>query len=90
MYGGVLWELFNHVFKCMQSDVQYMLSALLLRRRWSSSTLRATSRSPCWRTTSAKRAASRSSFTNTSESLSSPTMIWKEPKGLFGLLILTK
>lgn len=51
------------------------------RTSWSSSALRATSRSRCWRTTSAKRAASKSSCTNTCESWNSPTTIWNEPNG---------
>lgn len=62
--------------------ILFILSnAVLSRTNWSSSTLRATSRSPCWRTTSAKRAASRTSCTNTCASSNSPTMIWREPKG---------
>lgn len=51
------------------------------RRSWSSSTLRVINRSLCWRTTLARHAASRSSSTNTSGSLSRPTMTWREPKG---------
>lgn len=62
----------------------------LFRTSWSSSTLRATSRFPCWRTTSAKHAASRISSTNTSESSNSPMTTWREPKGLCELLMLTE
>lgn len=59
--------------------VQYCCS----RTKWSSSALRATSRSPCWRTTSAKHAALKISCTNTCGSSSSPTMTWREPKGIY-------
>lgn len=58
-------------------------NAVVSRTNWSSSTLRATSRSQCWRTTSAKHAASRTSCTNMCASLNSPTMIWREPKGKY-------
>lgn len=58
------------------------------RRSWSSSTPRVTNRFLCSRMTLARRAASRSSSTNTSGSLSRLTTTWREPKGPSNTLYL--